>query len=62
MTTSLTKKATTKTTTFYALLEKYGGNIKLAKPNELARVKPNGLKALFEAWRVYDKFHPKSGQ
>lgn len=60
MKTQITRKATTKTTTFYALLEKYNGNIKLAKPTELARVRPNGLKALFEAWRVYDKFHPKS--
>lgn len=47
-------------TTFYALLEKYGGDIKKAKLSELQRVRPNGLKALFEAWRVYDKFHPKN--
>jgi len=46
--------------TFYALLEKYGGDIKKARLSELQRVRPNGLKALFEAWRVYDKFHPKN--
>lgn len=45
--------------TFYTLLEKYGGDIKKARLSELQRVQPNGLKALFEAWRVYDKFHPK---
>lgn len=58
MKTNLTKAK--KTITFYSLLEKYDGNIKLAKPSELERVKPNGLKALFEAWRVYDKFHPET--
>lgn len=57
MKTNLTKAKNT--ITFYSLLEKYNGNIKLAKLSELERVKPNGLKALFEAWRVYDQFHPE---
>lgn len=60
MKTNLTKK--TKTITFYSLLEKYDGDIKKAKSNELARVKPNGLKALFEANRVYLKFHPEKAK
>lgn len=61
MKTTLTKKAPVlKTITFYSLLEKYDGNIKRATPKELARVSPNGLKELFKAWRIYDKFHPKS--
>lgn len=55
MKTTLTKKA--KGITFYSLLEKYDGDIKRATPSELARVRPNGLKALFNAWRVYDAMH-----
>ena len=55
---TLTSKA--KGITFYTLLEKYDGDIKKARLSELERVRPNGLKALFEAWRVYDKFHPKN--
>lgn len=58
MTSTLTRKA--KGITFYSLLEKYDGDIKKARLSELERVRPNGLKALFEAWRVYDKFHPKN--
>lgn len=53
---TLTSKA--KGITFYSLLEKYDGDIKKARLSELQRVRPNGLKALFEAWRVYDQFHP----
>lgn len=44
------------TITFYSLLEKYNGDIKQATESELKRVHPNGLKALFKAWRVYDQF------
>lgn len=54
---SAVSKKPAKTITFYSLLEKYEGNIKLAKPSELARVSPNGLKHLFKAWNVYDKLH-----
>ena len=56
MKTTLTSKA--KGITFYSLLEKYDGDIKKARLSELERVRPNGLKALFQAWRVYDQFHP----
>lgn len=60
MKTNLTKAK--KTTTFYALLEKYDGDIKKAKSSELARVKPNGLSELFKAWRAYDMFYPKQAK
>jgi len=53
------KKNLTQKITFYSLLEKYDGNIKLATPEELKKVKPNGLKKLFEAWRVYDQLNPE---
>lgn len=45
--------------TFYSLLEKYNGDIKKATQGELERVRPNGLKHLFKAWRVYDKLNAR---
>lgn len=57
---TVSKAKPTKRITFYSLLEKYDGNIRLASTRELARVRPNGLKALFEAWRVYDQLNPKN--
>jgi hypothetical protein len=57
-----TKKTSKKTITFYSLLEKYDGDIKKAKLSELQKVRPNGMKALFEAWRVYSKFHPEQAK
>lgn len=46
-------QTTSSTLTFDTLLEKYAGNIKRATSEELSRVSPNGLKALFEANRRY---------
>lgn len=60
MKSTITRKAPVRTITFYSLLEKYDGKILKATPKELAMVKPNGLKALFQAWRVYEKLNPKS--
>jgi len=48
--------------TFYSLLEKHNSDIKKATEQELARVKPNGLKNLFKAWRVYDEMNGRKNE